>query len=404
MANQNSGLNRPQNLGANYDSLLDANPYVGSLNQRKRTPWEEFQQMLGFRSAFDRDVDMLTAQANEYYAQIAQQAYAENYNSPAAQAERERSAGINPDIAGNVTPGEAQTPGQDASVPDFSANDSLNEFTDIITAGFTLATGLSSSIVDIMGRTNQLRYASQANDVGIVGLARDLVTNLGTTPDDMQNNVEWTNQLPNYLADTYGIHMSKREKTLFTRSIKNALSSMSAQTSLFEQSSDLFDARKKAKMKKGSCYSPTQNEDEVLDILTRNLQEINDDTELYAAKNARDYQEKFNASAAAGAENAQNKYTGDFYDSSDGKAAGRAGNASALLGAQTDRVQYRLREGMENIINDLDKAARHGNQLAKYLKFAYSLKELQMTSAFGREKKHGGSAAALATLAKVLPK
>lgn len=142
------------NLGSNYEGLLSSNPYVGVTRQQKW--WEPFASWLGITTPTEKWQQEMQLQANEYNASIAQQAYAEQYNSPVEQAARERAAGINPDLAGGIASGEAQTPGQDPSIPNFDYTNGPDMFRYIgeglmncITSGLALADSFSSTLTKL---------------------------------------------------------------------------------------------------------------------------------------------------------------------------------------------------------------------------------------------------------------
>lgn len=159
-----SGSSVNPQLGQNYQGLLDANPYVGI--NRKQKWWEPAAAWLGIRTPTEKWQEQMQLQANEYNAQIAQQAYAENYNSPTQEAARMRAAGINPDLAGGLSPGEAQTPGQDPSIPTFDDTTGPNMFRSIgegLMNCITSAIGLVDSFGSMVMKSNEASLSGLKN-------------------------------------------------------------------------------------------------------------------------------------------------------------------------------------------------------------------------------------------------
>lgn len=377
------GVNRP-NLGSNYDSLLNANPYATTT--RKKSWFENLLGSLGFRTAYDRDMDMLAAQANEYYAQIAQQAYAEDFNSPTKQAERERLAGINPDLAGNVGPGEAQTPGQDPSVPDFSVDgglDSLESFATLIGSGFTLASSIVETGLDIAGKFQSVRSARLKNDGIIEETADELVPTLLPTDLDVLRNDKDPWQiaaLERGMARAVG--WSKRDRKLLRNALERKLNSPATAKLAFDSARGVLESRKSARLVGGSRFST--DDEEVMDIISTHLQNEIDDAfeqEVKRFKSENKYnQDKFDASSgklAGASANADNAFNSAFKRNLDPSALASSENAEANFKSRNFRIQYNLKRTMDSIIKDLQEAGDNGNRLAKTLEYVYTLKEFQ---------------------------
>ena len=88
----------PTGYGSMYDQLFAANPYRKlSYN---RTGWQSFLSDLGFRTKYDDFVEQARINAEEYDSGIFSMMQQNQFNSPSAVADRERAAGINPDIQG----------------------------------------------------------------------------------------------------------------------------------------------------------------------------------------------------------------------------------------------------------------------------------------------------------------
>lgn len=81
-----------------YGDLVDANPW-NNLEYRQ-SGWQKFLSFLGFRTNYDVAKENQQFQSNEYLANVQAMALQNEYNTPSAQAERMREAGMNPDLQG----------------------------------------------------------------------------------------------------------------------------------------------------------------------------------------------------------------------------------------------------------------------------------------------------------------
>lgn len=101
----------PTGFGSMYDQLFAANPYRKlSYN---RTGWQSFLSDLGFRTKYDDFVEQARINAEEYDAGIFSMMQQNEYNSPVAQSDRERAAGLNPDLLGLGDSMAAASPTED---------------------------------------------------------------------------------------------------------------------------------------------------------------------------------------------------------------------------------------------------------------------------------------------------
>lgn len=105
VVNRNAGKDNPF-VGTPYESMWENNPYVSSYYEP--TFWDN----LGLSNkAKDANAEY-NRLYNEYVSGLYEQMYQDEYNSESAQAQRQREAGLNPDLNG-VTPsqaGEVQSP------------------------------------------------------------------------------------------------------------------------------------------------------------------------------------------------------------------------------------------------------------------------------------------------------
>lgn len=100
---QNFGV--PSSIGSDFDSSGLPESYR---NLYEANPYANMKASGGFLGIGKRkEQEQINMRAAEYNANLALQAYSEQYNSPEAQAERLSQAGINPDLSGGIAAGES---------------------------------------------------------------------------------------------------------------------------------------------------------------------------------------------------------------------------------------------------------------------------------------------------------
>lgn len=77
-------------------------------NHVKNSFWDEIANMFGAKTPYEKESERLKAEEDAFFNNLLNADYEEKYNSAAAQAERQRDAGINPNLADSpLAPGEA---------------------------------------------------------------------------------------------------------------------------------------------------------------------------------------------------------------------------------------------------------------------------------------------------------
>lgn len=362
-------------LGPQYQSLLDANPYR---NQNyAESGWQNFLSMLGFRTEADAWKENMAVQAAEYDAAIAQKAYDERYDSPSAQAERMRQAGINPDISGgeNITSGESAALPQDPSTPMQSTGDE-GELQRVVTMGaeiasgcmnaFTTAVGIVSSIQGI--HRNRLDNTMQAiqNEGALQGLADQVLPYLiPPTPEkETEGTGTWMNNAQ-VLAEMFVGQMPKKMQGKFRTSIMNRLNSAPTQRKAWEEWRGRVTARKGYFMESNEFYDES---DTVLNIISSGLAKMNED--IYKA-----YQESSKAgyeaeTAAAGYEK---EYNEAMSADEGAKTMAGAEKSTALLTSTNNSMVQAMRNNLKDIVDKLEKASHESGVKGGLASVAMSL-------------------------------
>lgn len=138
--------------GTDYSSVQ--NPY--STQYMKQTGWDKLLNALGFRSSYDeaealrqQNYDIWQSQYNEMQRQ-------EQYNSAEEQVERQREAGLNPDINGNVESGQSSE-GPAANYADMAGaftkgSEQFGKFMQGVSTALQSALAVASGIPDVQGK------------------------------------------------------------------------------------------------------------------------------------------------------------------------------------------------------------------------------------------------------------
>lgn len=194
--------------GSAYQELAQNNPYA-NVNYRKS--WmQKVLSGLGFRTNYDAYLEGMNLQAQEYDNALLQKEYDEKYNSPLEQAQREREAGLNPNLTGNVSSGEASPLQDDGNPPVPPQADDLQTVTQFASScidGVQAAFSLASGITDLRGKMLDNRAKRLGQITQEDKLAFDALLNILPANSDEPLNY---NQLYSQFRKAYGGHIKKR--------------------------------------------------------------------------------------------------------------------------------------------------------------------------------------------------
>lgn len=178
--------------------------------------WDKVGNLFGFRTNQDKFREEMMLKANEFNSQL-QLAQAQNeYNSPVAQANRARSAGINPELAGVENISSASPQGIDSSGLS-SALDPTNNSS----SAFSLASAALSAFqgcIGVISSIESLKGMSIQNDLGefefiqkIYGAGRKF-SEESYTPEGryFENSASFENYL-----DLFGLRNNRNSKLRF---------------------------------------------------------------------------------------------------------------------------------------------------------------------------------------------
>lgn len=191
-----------------YKDLAAANPYANV--EYKKSWWQKILSGLGFSTNYDRYLEQMNLQAREYENNLLLKQRDEAYNSPLQQAQREREAGLNPNLTGNVGPGESVPLPDDGNppvVPEADQPFKVVEFAMSVVSGLQSAFGLASGVADLSGKLIDNRSKKLSQFTQEDNLIMDSLLNV--LPPDADKHLDY-NQIYSAFRKTYKGRIKKR--------------------------------------------------------------------------------------------------------------------------------------------------------------------------------------------------
>lgn len=358
--------------GSRYKDLASANPYA---NVQYRQSWiQKFLERIGFRTNKDAYLESMALQAQEYDNALLQKEYDESYNSPLAQAERERAAGLNPNLTGNVSAGESSPIQDDGNPPIAPEADDLSmvqNFATSILSGVQFAFGIAKDF-----------QALHSMKLDNLGKEDDFTMNalLNVVPEvyDDQKGVDWA-LVPSYynsFKKAYGNVMSKKQ---FERFVKRA-SAFQNGLAFREKQFGYLDSRASKRKSyfrnvSGEDYSES---DPVMRVISKELSDLavklfknRTSADATKALNDEDYENMVRP--------AQNYNNQQFELSRNGRVEGLQHNRGLVLDndlkdEEVNMKRYRneLRSSFDEIMGQLNNLSDNGNSFASIVKAVIS--------------------------------
>ena len=347
-----------------YKGLAEANPYANV--SYKRSWWQSLLSNLGFRTNYDAYLEGMNLQAQEYENALLQKQYDEEYNSPIEQANRERLAGLNPNLTGNISSGESSPLGDDGNPPVPPQADDLQMITGFAGAvlqGVQGAVGLAGALTNLAG-------VKLDNNSKLVSFAEDAI--LHVLPESYEDNsgVDWSNVETYYpkLKNMYGNLMSKRQFRKFVSLADNFAQGLSTGSKKWSLNEGRARSRKGYyRETSGSDYSET---DEVMRVVSKELSDMaltvwKNQQGVENAKSKEDYFEQTEVRSRQ-LEN-QKMYEQNRNPSSEALQHNRGLRLdNDIKDENLDMLKYKnsMRTAFDRILNQLNKLSESGNKFA----------------------------------------
>lgn len=385
-----TGLEYKSDPNQMYDALLKSNPYVG-LTYHK-TPWQTFLSSLGFRTDYDRFLEEAQVNANEYDAQVASIKQQNEYNSPSAEAQRMRSAGLNPDLLGTQGVSESASPIQDPSgmSPGSGEDGTFGEVTQKLWnfgAGIMSAFQMGVGLAKDMFSMRQLQNGVEHQDFE---LARDFMNFF----DDMvkksapahpfETEDQFNEHLKNIELESLlypkKMHMSRRSRRIWQSNIRGYFNSDQFRKMTEDWLASSKNLDEFSKTPKNFTIYPVLGKDRwnAFSVVSDELGKLS--KEVWKAVKTNEKTRGLADAEGALADLDYNKARVHFVDQSTGATYGQtkvAGEAASYgLQYQTAHIDRAMRSTLNRIVSGLEDQANNGDMLSAGLLLAFNIFEM----------------------------
>lgn len=358
-----------------YADLVNANPWKEL--DYKQSGWQKFLGALGFRTGYDVAKENQQFQYNEYLSNIQSMAFQNQYDTPEAQAERMRQAGMNPDLQGTGdVAGSAGLPEDtNNTLPNNTDMETLQQGANFIMSGLSMAIGFGKDI----GALKQISIANEAGQLGntetIMSMAINAVLNhspkemtIDHTPkmeegDDLTPSIKRDN--PEWIAD-YKSGLSKKQYRQFSKLVSDFWND-SARTDVerYKDWRSRMEERQKAFVQYGNPnYS---DEDDVLlavsDVFSKYVGRIE-------KKRAR------NTEQGLDLESQEMSKESEYQSAIDPTLRAEAENATNANTKQSQEMEEDLNSMMAEIMSMLHDKADKGSKFASIALICFSLMKM----------------------------
>lgn len=402
----------PDLSNMSYQDLLKANPYRNI--EYRESPWQNLLKWLGFRTNADSYKESLALQAKEYDAEVMNKAYNEQYESPIAEANRMRAAGLNPDLQGLGEVAGAAAPDigdENPPVAPTSDAESLQPVYQFATMCMSaVSTGMALA-KDYAGLVNMgiVNDAGQIQNVKSVTDLADYVAKLFVVSPEHWNNrdkfvmdAETGEEIPYRLSvaeDRTSSFMSsipKKFQKLFKKNLATSMFSLSTENEMYKRGIDWLKNKKDyAFLRSGPEFEQGLADEAVMAVVgplvhlsfEANKAELQFkkfkaqyDRDLYDPA-GREKGTSLDPALTAGAQNEKFRYDKDYYFAKDAVQAAEAENSANLLSDSRMKFEYQCDSAWRKIVKRLYDLAENGNRWASSMLLSFTLQK--MTSQAG---------------------
>lgn len=339
---------------------------------------------LGFRTSADAYKESMSLQSNEYINQVAQKAYNEKFESPTAEAQRARAAGLNPDLTGlsDVAGASAMPADQNPPVAPDSDEEKLAGAANFVMSCVSTALGMASNI-------QSFRQASLAISQGEIAVADDLMTLSRKaagilTPSeidpDESRRARYFDKASDWAASTMlprGVR--RKDARQFRQLVRQQFESMDFQRETYETGVKRGSARTEYAQMLGSKFYNVH--DTGLQIVNKNLFELSDEVKEWKAQN--DWKQEIYRSDELDAQQAealtrQTKAVkeGQYWNLVDPVFQAGAYNEANKASKGSAGVAAIINGKLHSMMSELSRSAQQGDFLSQCLLYAFALGEL----------------------------
>lgn len=382
--------NRPYSSVPLHDSR---NPGSSSSSQFGQSDDELLQEQLSALSPLQRLLDKtgLTNFAGNIRANYKTAMEERQYNSVQEMTKRMQQAGLNADLTG-VQGSEADESGAMIEGMSNSASGAvLKSFGDSVMSMVTGIVGMVDNVVSIKnsiaGLTNETLQTGLLGDDYADGIIDKLAGDFLNSGDPQLSTIQTDDDLRS-LSDNFidsvlkesstdwfkGLDIPARQRKILNQRLRQRLGSATGKKTFYELVSGTYRGYRGAKLEQAITVASEKpvvlngdTPDEIVTSALGHLGEIIFKSDYFEAISNLNYQEAFDATAQANAENATNQYNTDFYNSASGSLAGSAHNTGYQSQKSSDewnKSQNDLKNKLMSFADDLKKSP---NKTERYL-------------------------------------
>ena len=379
------------------------NPYRAQLenNSYQQSFWDRFGNWLGFNTKEDSYRLELERLAKEFDADLQLQDTVNEYNSEESQAERQRAAGLNPDLNGVDSSAAASNTPKGADSSGLSGIESMTTGQEIVPLVQTFSSILTTALGDAMGivgmfqdttarhlanQSQMLHSMEYAYDFGGKVMEKGFSTGAfqaATKEASLANAVlkdgKWVDKatgneiLPEERAigsydaflNRFGFKNNRLSKNLWKSYRSGAMDFLNGEIGRrkqYQNHNELMGEQVKTKTNEAMGFE-VDNLNPVFQPLSPFIKENFEyciKADYYMSRNLAEYEKYRDAAQKAIAENRKNKYAGDYYGELNGITAAEAVNTSNQLTRDynNESISLDLARGkarVEKLQNDVEK-------------------------------------------------
>lgn len=374
--------------GTDWASLVASNPYKNIT--RKKTFWDKVANAFGMRSSYDKFMEEQQMNSQEYINNLTQKAYNEDYESPEAEAQRMRDAGMNPDLLGTEgVNGASPMPEESGIDPSAFETVSVQDVFSFISTGVSMAFGMAKDVQALKSgrlaiKSADAELASQMRDLtmqSILDLAPPESLRFDKTTGEM---IDWTSDIDDSSIRKYGRNKGLRGQNLktFQKSFANMMNGLSASDQKYELWYNHAQNKQNYVRKFGSEFYGYGADDAAMMVLNDGIIWLSDKIEDLrknadlAGEEARMYENQNNST-----------YQAELQEMNVPEMQGQSTANEEKIRNYQSKVKEYINEMMDNILDQWKEMANEGDDWAVNLLYAFGM--MKLANSVGSESGFG---------------
>lgn len=379
---KDTGLSFGSSSDPMYDKLYKANPYVNMTYNK--SAWQGLLSGLGFRTDYDRWLEEAQVNANEYDAQVASIEQQNQYNSPQAEAQRMKQAGMNPDLVGLENVAESASPNVDPQGMSPGAGES-GEFGEITQKLWNFGTGILSlyqvgvGLAKDMMTFKQMKNGIEAGDIQLgkdfMNFANDFV--LQNSPaQPFESDEAFNDHHSRVMSDLYAfpkfMRFSRRQRRIWNSVVSREYfnsSDFERLTSSWKRSSENLRDVSRTPTGLGRISLDSDRDSwSAFNTVANSLSSLADEVYKMQQRSIKDISEAGSATAKFDKSLANSRVSQGVPG-----AQAKAEKEQFGLAEQNAKVDHAINSTMSRLVSDLERQANDGDLLAAGLLLAMQI-------------------------------